>query len=330
MQTPTWHLCGRTVEGKCQPRQSGSVQLQEKQVHLSGGGIAAAVEMGTKPYTARMISLTGIDRQRQSNAFARWRDALILRLLDQHPATAGLLVAIGLFSTRKKASKRLARLRERKQIRCIGTVALKDGRPEYVYARGRHQWKADNLVHEVQLTQVCLKIHADNIQREPEKIDSYLRPDAELWIAGRHYLLELDRGTESIADVVGTRFEKYQLTRDCVLWICPSERRLENLREQAAVLCLNVLFTTIDRALSNPHAAIWIDLAGNRVALSLGDEGGDEGEVIPGDNGGSKGVPLSPPGCGTPTTPLHTDRGSSSPETVNETPSHQATPLDGR
>src|SRR5438876_1120137 len=91
------------------------------------------------------------------NAVARSRDAAVLWLLARHPATAAMLVGIGLFPNRRKAGKRLRRLVQRKRLRLLGTVSLKGGRPEHVYGKGR--WNATNLHDEVQLTRVCLRIH---------------------------------------------------------------------------------------------------------------------------------------------------------------------------
>ncbi len=52
--------------------------------------------------------------------------------------------------------------------------------PEHVYGRGR--WKTDNLLHEVELTRLCLKIDADEVRRGLGEVDPLIRPDAELLI----------------------------------------------------------------------------------------------------------------------------------------------------
>src|SRR5436309_3508433 len=103
------------------------------------------------------------------NAFARERDRNVLWLLERHPATAGMLVAIGLFPSARKARKRLRRLVERRQLRLLGTVSLKAGRPEQVYGRGK--WNGTNLPHEVQLTRVCLRIDAEEVRRGLDELD---------------------------------------------------------------------------------------------------------------------------------------------------------------
>ena len=98
--------------------------------------------------------MTGTASPANSNAVARSRDAAVLWLLSRHPATAAMLVGIGLFPNRKKAGKRLHRLVQRKKLRLLGTVSLKGGRPELVYGRGHSN--GTNLIQEVRLTQVCL------------------------------------------------------------------------------------------------------------------------------------------------------------------------------
>src|SRR4051794_26537847 len=167
-----------------------------------------------------------------SNRFARTRDARIRWLLDMHPVTAAMLMEIGWFPSKNKALKRLHRLVGRKQIRIIGTICRTGGRPEHVYGRGR--WvKIDQLLHEVELTQLCFRIHAEKILRGPQIADTIIRPDAEVWINGHCYYLELDRGTMSYEQLQHTRFTKYERCKHLVLWVCSSDVRREGLRRRA-------------------------------------------------------------------------------------------------
>jgi hypothetical protein len=204
---------------------------------------------------------------KSSNAFSRQRDARLLWLLTRHPATPGMLVGIKLFGSKTRATRRLRRLTERKQLRLAGTVSLKDGRPEHVYCRGARWVKSDNLLHEVQISRLLFKIHANDIHRGPSEVDRYLLPDAELVIRGRRYLLEFDTGTMSYQEIEETRFLKYAACSDLVLWVCSSPSRMEGLRRRAAAIRGTALFTTLDDALRNPHAAIWVDFDGERAAL---------------------------------------------------------------
>ncbi len=222
-----------------------------------------------------MATAWGTDRHRRSNAFARERDAQILWLLERHPATAEMLVAIGLFGSKARATKRLRRLAGRKLVRLAGTVAMSDGRPQHVYCRCR--WlKPDNLLHEVLLSRLCFRIHADEVRRGLGEVDPDLRPDAELLIGGQRYLLEFDRGTMSYQVVAKTRFEKYRFCRDLVLWVCQTQARMEGLRKRAEPIRGTGLFTSLEQALREPHAAIWIDFDGEAAALPRGGKLGSQ------------------------------------------------------
>jgi hypothetical protein len=207
----------------------------------------------------------------RSTAFARERDARIRWLLGVHPVTAAMLVAIGWFPTRNKALKRLRRLVRRGQIRLVGTVCRKAGRPEHVYCR--HRPKSDSLLHEVELTDLCLRLDAGKILRGAESTDTRLRPDAEVWINGRRYCLELDRGTMGYARIAG-RFRLYEGCPDLVLWVCSSPARAEGFRRRAERIRGTALFATFADALATPHGPVWRDFAGNRAALPR--EGGEK------------------------------------------------------
>lgn len=210
---------------------------------------------------------------RQSLAFARARDRHICWLLDSHPVTAALLVQLGWFPGKNKALRRLHRLVERKRIRLVGTVCRKVGRPEYVYCRWRP--KPDQLLHEVQLTELSLRIDAGAILRGPHVTDKAILPDAEVWINGQVYYLELDRGSMGYAQIAG-RFRKYEGCPHFSLWVCPSEERLEGLRRRAEQLRHTALFTTFSEAITSPHGDIWQDFQGEKAALprEVGEKGG--------------------------------------------------------
>lgn len=223
-----------------------------------------------------------------SNAFARQRDERLRWLLDMHPVTAAMLVEIGWFPSKHKALKRLQRLVEKKQIRIAGTICRKAGRPEHVYGRGR--WvKADQLLHEIELSALCLRLHAATIQRGPLVADREVLPDAEVWINGHCYYLELDRGTMSYAQLVKQRFRKYERCPHLVLWVCSSAARREGLRQRAESLRHIALFATLAEALATPHEAIWIDFQGERVTLPRqGDKNpGEKPGFLPGPKGGT-------------------------------------------
>lgn len=200
----------------------------------------------------------------QSTAFARARDERVFFLLGQHPVTAAQLVSLRWFPTKNKALRRLRRLVERKRIRLVGTVCRKAGRPEHVFCRYRP--KADSLLHEVELTELCLRLHAAKILRGPQAVDPVLRPDAEIWVRGQRFLLELDRGTMGYAQIA-RRFRLYEGSTDLVLWVCGTAERAEGFRRRAGRIRSIALFTTLGEALATPHGPIWRDAGGQRAAL---------------------------------------------------------------
>jgi hypothetical protein len=200
----------------------------------------------------------------RSNAFARERDTRICWLLSMHPVTAAMLQRIGWFPSQHKALKRLRRLAAKQQIRLVGTVCRSRGRPEHVFCGWRP--KLDDLLHEVELTELCFRLDAGRIVRGPNATDERLRPDAEIWINGQRYYLELDRGTMSLAQILG-RFAIYEGCPHFVLWVCSSEERMERMRQHAERLRTTALFTIFREALASPHAAIWRDFRGETAAL---------------------------------------------------------------
>lgn len=216
-----------------------------------------------------------IGRPRQSIAFSRERDGRVCWLLDQHPVTAGMLAALGWFPSRSKALKRLRRLCARRRIRFAGTVARKPGRPEHVYCRWR--MKPDQLHHEVELTEVCLRLEAGGILRGPHVLNQDIRPDAEVWINGRLYYLELDRGTMGYEQLVRDRFRKYQDCPSLCLWVCSSDVRREGLRSRAEAIRSTALFASVSEVLTTPHGPVWLDFSGNRAALPRESCGAREG-----------------------------------------------------
>lgn len=200
----------------------------------------------------------------ESAAFARRRDALVLALLDQHPVTAEVLAGLGWFPTRRKALKRLARLAARGRVRVVGTAALRPGRPQHVFARWRP--KADALAHEVLLTRVCLRLRAGRILRGPRVTHRDVLADAEVWIGGRLFFLELDRGTMGYAQIA-RRYAKYAGRPEFVLWVCSTAERREGLRRRAGGIRGTALFATLADAVADPHAAVWWDHSGRVAAL---------------------------------------------------------------
>lgn len=220
---------------------------------------------GYRAYAPRVIPppLSPVN-PRHGIAFSRERDARICWLLGAHPVTAAMLVSLGWFPNRGKALKRLRRLAARRRIRFVGTVSRKSGRPEHAYCRWRV--KPDQLLHEVELTEVCFRLDAGRILRGPHVTDQQVRPDAEVWINGQLYYLELDRGTMGYAQIE-RRFRLYEGCPHLALWVCGSAERLEGLRSRAGRIRQTALFATLADAMAAPHAEVWRDHGGQTAAL---------------------------------------------------------------
>jgi hypothetical protein len=219
----------------------------------------------------------GIDISRQSLAPSRAHDARLCWLVENNPVAAAMLVRLGWFPNNDNAVRLLRRLVTRKRIRLVGTVCRRSGRPEGVYCHYRP--KADQLLHEVELTELCLRLGARCNLCGPHVRDQRMRPDAEVRIGGTVYYLELDRGTMSGAQIA-RRFRKYEWCKQLVLRVCPTAARREVLRRQADRLRHAALFTTFAEALASPHEAAWQDYTGDRAALPR------EADKPPGNNPG--------------------------------------------
>lgn len=200
----------------------------------------------------------------ESLRYSRTRDQQILWLLQNHPITARELVSLGWFPQVAKARKRLRRLAMRRKILCVGSVQRKLGRPELVYSKTRI--KSDDLLHEVELSELCLRLNVDQIERGSEIQRSYYRPDAQLTLSGKVLYLEYDRGTMS-AKQLEQRFQKYRDCQTFCLWVCQTPSRVELLRKLATPIRISGLFTTKAELMHDPHGRIWIDSEGNRASL---------------------------------------------------------------
>lgn len=195
------------------------------------------------------------------------RDAAVCALLDAHPVTAAMLAHTGLFTGRSKALLRLKRLARRGRVRFVGTVRRHDGPPEHVYCR----WtpKADQLAHELAVSEVCLALGCERVNRGPKVADRDTAPDAEAWVGGVLYYLELDCGTMRLRQIED-RFRRYEACPHFCLWVCPDERRKRSLRERAGRIAATALFATMADVLTDPRGPVWEDAAAGRAALPLG------------------------------------------------------------
>lgn len=226
-----------------------------------------------------------LHRPEESAAYALIRDKNVISLLNTHPVTAAMLVSLGWFPTRKKARERLRVLTRSKQANRVGVIWRKAGPPENVYCTWHP--KSDQLLHEVELSAVCLRLSPTSLRRGPAIKDRVIRPDAEVQINDDLFYLELDRGSMR-EDQIEQRMAKYRGCPHMALWVCPDGSRLEVLRRCAEPVVRDALFTTFAEALADPHAEIWQDFKGGRVGLpcqrraAAPNEGPTRSEEVPG------------------------------------------------
>lgn len=195
------------------------------------------------------------------------RDELCRKRADDNPCCPRHF--FGLFPNEKACYRRLDTLRERGLLRLIGEVMIGDtGRPEKVFCNG---WKPkqDHLRHEVLLTDFLLLYPEAEVVRG-WSVDKRVRPDAEMTLFGRRFFVELDTGEQSYAQVQRRQRQAYADVQDFLLYVTMSERRLEGLLTHADQVKGIALFTTLDKAKSDPRGPIWVDGFGETAALGQG------------------------------------------------------------
>ena len=150
-------------------------------------------------------------------------------------------------------------MHRRREIGYMQAVEISKGVRRLVYSK--HQ--ITNPLHELQLTEVCLNMQAEEIRRL-HAVDRRFNADAEVVIDGQTYYVELDRGTEGYAQV-RKQMQNYQNANADVLWIVPTKTRMAGMMKRAAG---SFWFTTYDQALT-PHEEVWVNVHGEVTALPL-------------------------------------------------------------
>lgn len=171
------------------------------------------------------------------------------------------------FPSATVAYRTIKKLSDEGRLRLIGKVISKEsGRPENVYCNG---WKpkADQLDHELLLTDFC-SCFPDADFKRGWIVDRSLKPDAEMVLGRIRFNVELDTGEQSLTQV-RNRQKRYAGSTDFLLYICQTERRLESLRKNAEACVQSlVLFTTLSAVQENPCSEmLLIDCFGERSPL---------------------------------------------------------------
>lgn len=138
------------------------------------------------------------------------------------------------------------------------------GRPEIAYC---NSWrpKSNQLRHEVWLTDFLLCYPDAEVVRG-WKVDTHIRPDAELTLHGRKFYVELDTGEQSHRQV-RDRQQAYTGVQDFLLYVTLSPRRMAGLIERSRAVQNIALFTTLGQVQSDPHGDVWVDAFGQRAAI---------------------------------------------------------------
>ncbi len=140
--------------------------------------------------------------------------------------------------------------------------------------------KTNQPLHEYLLTDACLAVDADRIERQ--QADKVIRPDAEAWWYAvpdddgpqdEHWYIELSTGTGSmtVKEIAEKRFPKYRDVADPALWVCHGKTR-EEAEQWSRWLAKRALsypgffFTTTYRLIDDEDPTIF-DAAGKEARL---------------------------------------------------------------
>ena len=187
----------------------------------------------------------------------------VIELAEQHVILTRHVIPI--FPCRATAYRAVAGLRRQRQLRAVGHALMEiTGRPEIAYC---NSWKpkADQLRHEVWVTDFLLCYPEAEIVRG-WRVDRQIRADAEMELRGQKFYVELDSGEQSHRQV-RQRQLAYAGVRDFLLYVTLSERRLAGLIKHAESVKHIALFTTLQRVMADPHGAVWVDCQGQTVAI---------------------------------------------------------------
>ncbi len=178
------------------------------------------------------------------------------------PLTSREIADLYLNGDHDAAGHKLKRMAARGKIKRVGFISTL-GRPRLLY--GTWHIRPDRAEHEYAVSLALLGYRMGEILRGSH-VDQKYRPDAELQLK-LHYMVELDRGTESITFVQRKRMPLYQSYDGIVLWIAETEVRREALRHVAAAVQEISLFGTLSDIQKDPFGPIFLAYDGSRKAI---------------------------------------------------------------
>ena len=191
-------------------------------------------------------------------AAAREAREEVKALVDVHPCRMDHLFEF--FQSPAAAYKHVGRMLKSKEIKYEKLIREKAGRPY----RGFCNWQVsdDCWKHELRLTDV-LVLYEGCCQRG-HKVDSQLRPDAELTISGQLHYIEYHSGSMR-GRKIEERLRLYDSVDNAVMWIVETENERRKLLQKANE---NSWFGVYSEIVTNPSCD-WLNRDGEAGNLPV-------------------------------------------------------------
>lgn len=158
------------------------------------------------------------------------------------------------------ARAKLWRLEKQKKIRKVGTVSFRStGRPLDMYCT--RKIAKGTLLHDLIVSKLVQPLFQRGVPLNRE--DGTYRSDC---VIGEELYLELDRGTESL-DQVLKHISGYLPCEGYILFVAPTEHRKNRVLRGVRGLEDKFLATTLKEAQHDILGEIWEDSLGNRTSI---------------------------------------------------------------
>lgn len=185
-----------------------------------------------------------------------------MRLAEIGPIWVGVLLGLRLFPSRQTAERRLRRLEAAGRLRYAGRVATEDG------MKRAHVWcnrkVGDRMLkHETDVMRVFFAFWPHAYALTGADVDPRWRADMEMTIgpvgAGRTYLVEMDEGTEPLAQV-RRRLAGYADCSHAVLFVTPTVSRADEVLRMTENP--QIYASTLGQCLGEPWGGHWRNCLG--------------------------------------------------------------------
>jgi hypothetical protein len=147
----------------------------------------------------------------------------------------------------------------------LGLLNDRDRKPQKVYGK---KTKIDHLRHSVEISRILAHFEMEGWPwRRGAEVNDRFRADADLKQYGQTFRLEVDLDHER-RRALERRLSVYRNCDDFVLFVCPTERRIREVKEVGEFLGNQLLITSIAKASKDPFAKnTWEDIHGNKCSL---------------------------------------------------------------